>query len=99
MQKCYFSTENRGTTELREIGARSHNHYGRGKEISITFSLSVSVALVIQNSKSMRPIILSTVACPTLQNFPTLAHKRHRFSGEKIIEYKMCVLILSTTFV
>jgi len=35
--------------------------------------------------------ILSSMACPTLQYFSTLSHKRHNFrrGGERIIEHKM----------
>jgi len=51
----------------------------------------------IQTAKRMRHV-MSPVACPTVQYFPTLSHKRHDF-GEKVIEYEMCVLIFSTTFV
>ena len=39
-----------------------------------------------------------TVACPALQYFPTLFHKRHDFRKKKVIEHKMCVFISSTTF-
>jgi hypothetical protein len=41
----------------------------------------------------MRRIVLSSVACPAVQYFPTLPHKRYVFRGKKIIEHKMCVLI------
>jgi hypothetical protein len=41
--------------------------------------------------------ILSSVACPATKFFH-LSHKRHDFPKKKI-EYKMCVLMFSTTFV
>jgi hypothetical protein len=41
--------------------------------------------------------ILSSVGCPALQNFSTLAHERHDFK-KKVIEHKIRVLIFSTTF-
>jgi hypothetical protein len=41
--------------------------------------------------------ILSSVSCPALQYFSTLSHKWHDF--QKFIAYKMCALILFTTFV
>jgi len=44
-------------------------------------------------------IILSSVACPALQYFYTLSHKRHPFREKKVTEHKMCVLIFSTIFV
>jgi hypothetical protein len=44
----------------------------------------------------MRRIILPSVACLVLPYFSTLSHKWNDFR-EKVIEHKMCVLILSTS--
>jgi len=43
----------------------------------------VSVALGIQHAIRMRRIILPSVACPTLQYFYTLSHKRQDF-GKRV---------------
>ena len=47
--------------------------------------------------KCTRRIILSSVACLALPDFPTLFHKRHDFL-KKLLKIK-CVFILSTIFI
>jgi len=59
------------------------------KAIGITYSRRVSVALVIQHSKRMRRIIMSSVSCLALPYFFTLSHERHHFrGGKKVLNIK-----------
>ena len=78
--------------------AHAYNHCCCGKAISITYSEAVCVALVIQHTKRMFCIIQRPVACPALPYLSTLSHKRRNIK-KKVIEHKICVLNLSTTFV
>jgi hypothetical protein len=55
----------------------------------------VSVALVIQQAKRLRRIILSSVACLPLRNFSALSRKRYDFQ-KIVIEDEICVLIFAT---
>ena len=55
------------------------------------------LALVIQHAKRMGRIILSSVAWPAVQYFPTLFHNRHDFRGG-ITEHKMCCHFLYNFF-
>jgi len=53
----------------RNIEARSCHHSRNGKAVSITYSGSASVVVIIQHAVRMRRFILSTMACPDLPFF------------------------------
>jgi hypothetical protein len=78
--------------------ARSRNHCYCGKAISITYSKSMTVAIVTQHATRMCHIILSSVTCLALPYFSTLSDKRHD-CRKNAIKHKICVLICPTTFV
>ena len=61
----------------RSIGVRLPNHCGSGKEVSITYSDCMSVALVLQHAKRLRRIVMPFVACVVPPSFFTLSHTRH----------------------
>ena len=64
------------------------------KELSVSYSECVSVALDIQQSVRLRRVILS-VACLAVPYIFTLSHKRYDFS-RNFIEHKMSPFIYST---
>jgi hypothetical protein len=66
------------------------------KSNKITYSECASVALGIQPECAC--IIFSSTACPALQCFPTLSHKRHNFRKKKYCTWN-CVLTFSLKFV
>ena len=90
----YYRTGN----VLVNVTLRRCNHCCRAKTRSITYSECVSVASVIQHPNRMRRIVLLSVTCLAVVYFSTLSHKA-RCWGEKLIEHKIYVLILSANFV
>jgi len=72
-----------GKCVLPYIEARSRNHCCSGKEITITYSEYVSVALVIQHAVRMRRIIVICGLSDCTIFFSTLSHKRYYFPGKK----------------
>ena len=72
----------------RNAVASSSNYCRSGKEISITYSECVSVALGIQHAMRVRRFLLSSLACPSLLYFSTLSHERHDFREKKLLNRK-----------
>ena len=63
--------------------ALSRNHCCTGKAVSIIIKYVCFVALVIQQAKRMRLIILLSLASLAPPYFSTLSHKRHDFQKKK----------------
>jgi hypothetical protein len=82
----HFRNQDRQCTYKRTIKTRSCNHCCRG--INKHYIFCVSVALITQHAKRMHRVVLSLVACPALQHFPTLSHKWYSFRKKKVIEHK-----------
>jgi hypothetical protein len=66
----------------------SPNHCYHGKVLSITYFEYVCVALVVQDAKGLCCVMLSMTSLALQHDF-----------WEKVMEYKMCVLVSSTLFV
>jgi hypothetical protein len=79
---------------LHNIQTHSCNHCCSRKSKCITPPISAYMAFVIQHA-----VCICRVAC--LTHFGTLSHKLRNFrgGGGEVTEYKMCVSVLSTTFV
>ena len=77
----------------RNIEARLCNHCGSSNAIYITYSESVFVALVTQNTKRRLPIVI----CGLYNIFPHYLINGSIFE-QRFIEYEMCVFSLSTTW-
>jgi hypothetical protein len=77
-----------------EARSRNHNCRGKAKSRPMQYSERVSVVLVIQHEKRMRPIILLSAACLAVTYFYTLSYKRHDFR-ENVFEHKMSLLSFS----
>ena len=92
-----FHKETRDLLE-RSTEARSCKHFSSRKAINITYSESFLVALGIQVAMRISHILLSYIACPAVQYFSALSHKRHDCRRHDI-GHKMCILIFSTGFV
>ena len=82
-------------TYKRKIEEHSCNHCNSRKAISTTYSGYVFLALGIQHAMRMRHIFIRGLPGSTI--FFHIISKKQNFR-KKVIEHKICFLILSTTF-
>jgi len=69
-------TNKKSNVRTYNIEERSCKHFCRKKEIRITYSKCVVIALVNQLANFMHHVILSSAACPALPYFSKLPHER-----------------------
>ena len=74
----------------RNIEGRSCNHCGSGKEMSITCSECVFVALGIQHVMHMRHIVICGLSNHTI--FFHISHEGHDFRGN-VIQHKTASVV------
>jgi hypothetical protein len=72
----------------RNNEGRSRNHCSRGKALSITHAVYMSVALGIQLAEILRAITMSSASCPAVPHFSALSHKRNDV-GKSVVEHKI----------
>jgi hypothetical protein len=65
----FINSQDRRCKYKYEVEARQHSYFWRGRAISITYSECVSVALVIQQARRIRLIVLSSFACGSCITF------------------------------
>jgi hypothetical protein len=81
----------------RSTKVRACNNCCSRTAMNVTYSECVYVALVIQHATRMRNIVICGLSGSTI--FFHSISQTARLSGKKVIEHKMCLLILSITFV
>ena len=70
----------------------SCSHYCSGKSIIVAYSDCVLVNLVIHYEMYNTRATLSSAACPAVQYFSTVFHKRPDFREKKVIDHILCVV-------
>jgi hypothetical protein len=88
--------EQQESTVNHNSEARSRDHCCGGKAMRITYCECVFVALCIQHAKRSRHIFICGLSGSTI--FFHVISEKTRFSGEKVIQYKMRILTFSTHF-
>jgi hypothetical protein len=83
-----YNKEDRKWIVSRNVEVLSPKNYYRGNAIGITYYECAFLALGIQHAMHMRRVILWSVACPNLQYFSILYHKRHNFRQKNLLKIK-----------